>query len=102
MLSLRDMAYASRGCVCAVCGNESILLTMSLHFASSCRPTRQEGIALLRLQMLIGYTMLSQLLMYLAEAKPDPAVDNLVGMLPHNVKIDVCLHMVMIADRSSC
>jgi len=52
--------------------------------------------------MLIGYTMLSQLLMYLAEAKPDPAVDNLVGMLPHNVKIDVCLHMVMIADRSSC
>ncbi len=71
-------------------------------YGSSCRPTRQEGIALLRLQMLIGYTMLSQLLMYLAEAKPDPAVDNLVGMLLHNVKIDVCLHMVMIADRSSC
>ncbi len=34
MLSLRHIAYASRGCVCAVCGNESILLTMSLHFAA--------------------------------------------------------------------
>ena len=96
--------------------HESLFLTTSLCFAavvsvktqmprcysSKCKPTRQEGIALLRLQMLTGYCMPSQLLMYLAETRPDLDVDDLAGLPPHTVKIHVCLHIVIIADRSSC
>jgi len=58
--------------------------------SSNCRSTRQKVIALMRLHMLTGCTMLSQLLMYLAEGRPDPVVDNLVSMHIQDAKVTVC------------
>ncbi len=46
----------------------------------------------MRLQLLTGCTMLSQLLMLLAEGRPvlDPVVENLVGMHTQDAKVTVC------------
>lgn len=76
--------------MCAACGHESLFLTTSLHcvatvsmkahmarcHSSDWRPTSQEVVALMRLQMLTGCTMLSQLSMYLAEGRPEPVAEK--------------------------